>query len=101
VRPVSLSLEVRGVGDITIPREPQPTRSPLVRNLTIVASALTAASIAVNLVLQVAHFLQKRPMEPDQRDRLQAAGLALTVLKHMPPLIRQLRLLADQLRAAT
>ena len=63
------------MGDISIPREPRPTSSPLIHNLTIVASGLTAASIAVNLMLQVAHFLRKRPMEPDQRDRVEAAGL--------------------------
>jgi hypothetical protein len=88
------------MGDIKIPREPEPTQSPFIRNLTIVASALTAASIAVNLILQVAHFLKKRPMEPDQRDRVQAAGLALTVLRHLPGLIRQVRLLASQIRAS-
>jgi hypothetical protein len=88
------------MGDINIPSEPEPTSSPLIRNLTIVASGLTAASIAVNLMLQVAHFLKKRPVEPDQRDRVEAAGLALTVLRHMPGLIKQIRLLAAQIRAA-
>lgn len=83
----------------TIPGEPRPTNSPLIRRLTALASALTAASIAVNLILQIAHFLKKRPIEPDQRDKVQAAGLALTVLKHMPGLIKQVRLLASQLRA--
>jgi hypothetical protein len=85
--------------DVTIPGEPKPIESPLIRNLTIAASALTAAGLAVNLMLQVAHFLKKRPMEPDQRDRLEAASLTLTVLRHMPGLIKQIRLLADQLRA--
>lgn len=82
--------------DVSVPGEPTPTASPLIRNLTIAASALTAASIAINLMLQVAHFLKKRPMEPDQRDRLQAAGLTLTILKHLPALVKQVRLLADQ-----
>jgi hypothetical protein len=86
--------------DVSIPGEPQPSQSPLIRNLTIVASALTAASIAINLILQVAHFLKKRPMEPDQRDRVEAAGLALTVLRHMPGLIKQIRLLASQIRTS-
>lgn len=88
------------MSDINIPREPAPTPEPLIRNLTIVASALTAASIAVNLMLQVAHFLKKRPVEPDQRDRVEAASLALTVLRHLPGLIKQIRLLAGQIRAA-
>ena len=87
--------------DTKIPGEPLPVNSPLIRKLTLLASALTAASIAVNLILQIAHFLKKRPMQPDQRDRVQAAGLALTVLKHMPGLIRQLRLLASQFRAVS
>jgi hypothetical protein len=86
--------------DVTIPGEPKPIESPLIRNLTIAASALTAAGLAVNLMLQVAHFLKKRPVEPDQRDRVEAAGLALTVLRHMPGLIKQIRLLAAQIRAA-
>jgi hypothetical protein len=89
------------MSDISIPREPRPTGSALVRNLTIVASALTAASLAVNLILQVAHFLQKRPIEPDQRDRVEAAGLTLMVLRHLPSLIRQVRVLVDQVRAAS
>jgi hypothetical protein len=84
--------------DIMIPGEPKPTRAVLIRRLTIAASALTAASIAINLVLQVAHFLKKRPVEPDQRDKLQAAGLTLTIMKNLPGLIKQVRLLADQLR---
>lgn len=86
--------------DVTIPGESGPTSSPLIRNLTILASALTAASIAVNLILQVAHFLKKRPVGPDQRDRIQAATLTYRVLKNLPGLIKQLRLLADQLRKA-
>lgn len=86
--------------DVSIPGEPKPTRSPLIRNLTIVASGLTAASITINLILQVAHFLDKRPMEPDQRDRVEAAGLALTILRRMPGLIKQIRLLTSQIRAA-
>jgi hypothetical protein len=82
--------------DVQVPGEPAPTASPLIRNLTIAASALTAASIAINLMLQVAHFLKKRPMQPDQRDRLQAAGLTLTILRHLPALVKQVRLLVDQ-----
>jgi hypothetical protein len=82
--------------NVSVPGEPAPTASPLIRNLTIVASALTAASIAINLMLQVAHFFKKRPMEPDQRDRLQAAGLTLTILRHLPALVKQVRLLIDQ-----
>lgn len=88
------------MSDIKIPREPAPTGSPLVRNLTIVASALTAGSVAVNLILQIIHFLQKRPVQPDQRDRVDAAKLALTVMKHLPPLVRQVRLLMSQLRVS-
>lgn len=87
--------------DISIPGEPLPTGSPVIRWLTIIASALTAASIAVNLILQVAHFLRKRPVQPDQRDKIQAAGLILTILKHLPGLVKQVRLLADQARKAT
>jgi hypothetical protein len=88
------------MGDVSVPREPAPTGDPLIRNLTIVASGLTAASIAINLILQVAHFLKKRPIGPDQRDRVETAGLALTVLRHLPSLIKQVRLLVSQLRAA-
>lgn len=86
--------------DVNIPGEPRPTGSPLVRNLTILASALTAASIAVNLILQIVHFAKKRPVQPDQRDKVQAAGLALTVLKHTPGLVKQVRLLVDQIKKA-
>ena len=86
--------------DITIPGEPLPATSPTIRNLTIVASGLTAASIAVNLTLQIAHFFNKRPMEPDQRDRVHAATLTLTILRRLPGLVRQVRLLANQVRAA-
>jgi hypothetical protein len=86
--------------DIAVPKEPKPTGTPLIRNLTIVASALTAASIAVNLILQIAHFREKRPMQPDQRDRVDTAKLTLTVLQHLPQLVRQVRLLLSQLRAA-
>lgn len=85
------------MSNISIPREPVPTGSVLIRNLTIVASALTASSIAVNLILQIAHFLKKRPVQPDQRDSLDAAKLTLTVMKHLPSLIRQTRLLANQI----
>ena len=86
--------------DVKIPREPMPNGSPFIRRLTIVASALTAASIAVNLILQVAHFMSKRPVAPDQRDRIKAAGLAFTVVRQLPSLIKQVRLLVSQIRAA-
>jgi hypothetical protein len=86
--------------DITIPEEPRPTGEPLIRALTISASGLAAATIAVNLILQIAHYMKKRPMEPDQRDRLATVGLSITVLRNLPPLIRQARLFADQLSKA-
>lgn len=86
------------MGDVNIPGEPRPTGSGLIRGLTITASALTASSIVVSLMLQIADFLRKRPIEPDQRDKAQAAGLALTVLRHMPGLIKQVRLLVSQIR---
>lgn len=86
--------------DVTVPGEPKPTDDGLIRTLTLVASALTIGSLAVNLILQIAHFLKKRPVQPDQRDRVQAAGLALTVLKTLPSLIKQVRLLARQFRQA-
>lgn len=89
------------MSDVNIPGEPQPTGSMLIRKLTILASALTAASIAVNLILQIAHFLKKRPVQRDQRDKVQAAGLALTVLKHTPGLVKQIRLLIDQVKRAS
>lgn len=84
--------------DVTIPGEPAPTQSAFLNKLAIAASALTAASIAVNLILQVAHFMNKRPVQPDQRDKVQAAGLGLTVLKTIPGLVRQVRMLNDQIR---
>jgi hypothetical protein len=87
--------------DVKIPGEPVPTGSPLVRSLTVVASGLTAASLIVNLILQIAHFLQKRPIQPDQRDKAQAAALTLRVLRQMPGLVKQVRLFASQLRAAS
>jgi len=89
------------VDDVTIPGEPPPTQSPLIRNLTIVASGLTAASIAVNLILQVAHFLKKRPVQPGQRDRVETATLTLQVLRQLPGLIKQVRLLLSQLGSAS
>jgi hypothetical protein len=92
-------LEGKTMADVTIPKEPQPTGSPLIRNLTIAASALTAGSIAVNLILQVAHYLSKRPMQPDQRDRIDTAQVALRVGRQLPGLIKQVRLLVSQLRA--
>jgi hypothetical protein len=84
--------------DVSIPGEPQQSESGLIRQLTIAAGALTAASILVNLILQIAQFLRKRPVEPDQRDKLKTVGLALTVLKQLRPLIKQVRLLADQIK---
>lgn len=88
------------MSDVTIPKEPEPDGSPLIRKLTIATSALTALSIAVNLILQVASYMKKRPMQPDQRDRLTTAGLSLTILRSLPGLIKQVRLLASQLRGA-
>ena len=87
--------------DVSIPGEPQQSESGLIRQLTIAAGALTAASILVNLILQIAQFLRKRPVEPDQRDKLKTVGLALTVLKQLRPLIKQVRLLADQIKRTT
>ncbi len=87
--------------DVKIPKEPEPTGSPLIRTLTIVASGLTAASLVVNLILQIATFMSKRPMQPDQRDRAQAAALTLKVLRLTPGLVKQVRLFANQLRAAS
>lgn len=84
--------------DVTIPGEPIP-KTAFTRRLTLAASALTATSLFVNLLLQVASFLEKRPMEPDQRDRLDSAGLAINVLKRLPSLIKQVRLLVAQLKA--
>lgn len=87
--------------DVKIPGEPAPTGSPLVRTLTIVASGLTAASLIMNLILQIAHFMKKRPMQPDQRDKAQAAALTLRVLRQMPGLVKQVRLFVNQMRAAS
>jgi hypothetical protein len=86
--------------DVTIPGEPKPTQSPLIRTLTIVASGLTAASVAVNLILQITHHLNKRPVQPDQRTKLDTAALVLRVMKTSPPLIKQIRLFVSQLRGA-
>ena len=86
--------------DVRRPGEPKPVESSVIRTLTITASALTAASIAVNLILQIAHFARKRPVQPDQRDRIQAAGLALLVLRQTPGLVKQVRLLIDQIKNA-
>ncbi|HZU13109.1 MAG TPA: hypothetical protein VFB58_09740 [Chloroflexota bacterium] len=86
------------MSDISIPREPRPTGSPLIRNLTIAASGLTAASIAVNLILQIAHYMKKRPVQPDQRDRIQAVQLVIMILKTSPGLVKQVRLFVDQLQ---
>jgi hypothetical protein len=80
------------------PEEKRSDESPLIRKLTLVASALTTASILVNLILQIARFLGKRPVERDQRDKVQAAGLALTVLRQLPGLIKQVRRLFHEVR---
>jgi hypothetical protein len=88
------------LSDVTIPGEPRPVDTGLIRSLTLAASALTAAGIAVNLILQVAHFLRKRPVGPDQRDKVQAAGLTLSVMKQLPGLVKQVRLLVSQVRKA-
>ncbi len=86
--------------DVKIPGEPAPTSSGLIRTLTIIASALTAASVVVNLILQIAHFLKKRPVQPDQRTQGDAANLTLSVLKQAPSLVKQVRLFADQVRSS-
>lgn len=86
------------MSDVSIPGEPKPTEAGLIRTLTLVASGLTAASIAVNLILQIAHYLKKRPVQPDQRTKLEGAGLALKVMRHLPDLVRQVRLLVHQIR---
>ena len=86
--------------EVKIPAPSNSAPSGLIRTLTIVASGLTAASLLVNLMLQVATFLKKRPVQPDQRDKLQAAGLALTLLRTLPGLIKQTRMFADQIRRA-
>jgi hypothetical protein len=87
--------------DVTIRGEPAPTSSGLIQGLTIAASALTAASIAVNLTLQITHFLKKRPVLPDQRTKGDAAALALSVLRQAPGLVKQVRLLGDQVKKAS
>jgi hypothetical protein len=84
--------------DVKIPGEPTPNGSGPIRVLTIIASALTTASIIVNVILQIAHFMKKRPVEPDQRDRLDTAGLVLSVMRQVPSIVRQSRLLAALLR---
>ena len=83
--------------DVTT-REPKPTDSSLIRTLTLIASGLAAASVAVNLMLQVAHHLRKRPVDSDQRDRLANAALALKLLRHTPPLVKQVRLFISEIR---
>jgi hypothetical protein len=87
--------------DVKIPGEPVPTGSPMVRTLTILASGLTAASLIVNLILQIVHFMKKRPIQPNQRDKVQAAALTLRVLRQMPGLVKQVRLFVSQIRAAS
>ncbi len=87
--------------DVTVPGQPEPGNSQLIRNLTILASALTATGIAVNLILQIAHFAKKRPVQPDQRDKIEAAGLLFLVLRTVPGLVKQVRLLADQVKKST
>ena len=86
--------------DVTIRGEPRPVDSSLIRTLTITASALTAASVAVNLILQIAHFARKRPVQPDQRDRIEMATVTVSVLRQLPGLIKQVRLLVDQIKRA-
>jgi hypothetical protein len=87
--------------DVKIPGEPVLNGSPFIRNLTILASGLTAASLFVNLILQIVVFFKKRPIQPDQRDKVQAAALTLRVLRLMPGLVKQVRLFVSQLRAAS
>jgi hypothetical protein len=87
------------VDDLTVRGEPNPVDSPLIRWLTIVAAALTTAGVAVNLILQIARFARKRPVRPDQRDKIQAAGLTISVLRQLPGLIKQVRLLIQQIKA--
>ncbi len=89
------------IGNVNIPGQPDPTGSTLIRTLTIVTSALTATSVAMNLALQIAHHFEKRPVGPDQRDRVATAGLAILVLRQLPGLIKHVRLLADQLKKAS
>ena len=86
--------------EVTIPGEPRPSGGDSIRTLTIIASALTTASIIVNVILQIAHYMRKRPMQPDQRDRIDTAQLGLSLMKQAPGIIRQVRLLASQLREA-
>jgi hypothetical protein len=73
--------------------------SALVRALTILASSLTLASVAVNLILQIVGFTKKKPVDAGQRDRVEAAGLALSVARQLPGLIKQVRVLAGHLKA--
>jgi hypothetical protein len=84
--------------DVNIPRGPQPTGSGLVRILTLVASALAAISIGLNIIMQLASHFEKRPVEPDQRTNFQTGQMTLRVLRQMPGLIRQVRLFLDQLK---
>jgi hypothetical protein len=84
--------------DVTIPGEPEPSGPDTIRTLTIIASALTTASIIVNVILQIAHFLKKRPVQPDQRDRVDTAGLTLSLLKQAPGIVKQVRLFVSQVR---
>jgi hypothetical protein len=93
-------LEGTGMEDVTIPGEPRPTGSALIRTLTLVASGLTVASVAVNIVLQLASHFQKRPTLPDQRTRLQTGQMTLKVLRQMPGLIKQTRLFVSQVKGA-
>lgn len=87
--------------EVKIPGEPVPSGSGFERSLAIVASGLTAASLIVNLTLQIVHFMKKRPMQPDQRDKTQAAALTLKVLRQLPGLVKQVRLFVTQLRSAS
>lgn len=84
--------------EVNIPGTPEPSSDSGIRTLTIAASALTTASLIVNLILQVARHMKKRPMQPDQRDRMDTAALGLLLLKQAPNIVRQVRLLASHVR---
>jgi hypothetical protein len=88
------------LGSVTLPGQPEATGSDAVRVLTIVAGALTTASMIVNVILQIVRFMGKRPTQPGQRDRVDTAALALGLLRQTPLVVRQIRLLASQLKPA-
>jgi hypothetical protein len=87
--------------DAPVPTTSQRADTGLIRKMRILAGALSAASIAVNLILQVASHFQKRPVEKDQRDRVSAATLVLKVGRQLPILIKQVRSLAGDLKPKT